>query len=360
VSRDRWPAYVSAAERRSNAASESKKLTKTGKELRPIHIRSSAIATSFWGIAWCKNLENYADWANRLPRGRSYARSGSILDLQITPGLIEAMVSGSRLYKIKIAIHRLEAKKWKSIKKNCAQQVSSLLDLMRGKLPEDVLARLTDAKEGMFPTPRELELRCSCPDYATMCKHVAATLYGVGHLLDTEPELFFRMRGVDQSELVSEEMTGNTVADAIGLNQKSDLASEDLAEIFGIELAMTKEDSKELARSEPKRPGGKAALKKVKSKTQVPERVSAQGTEIETEEKAVAIKAGQELSKSHRAKKKVPLKKVPLKKAPLKKAPLKKAPLKKAPLKKVPLKKVPLKKVPLTKTSQKKPSQKKG
>ena len=308
MSKDRWPAYVSAAERRSNAASQTEKMTKKGMELRPIQIRSSAIAKSFWGIAWCKNLENYADWANRLPRGRSYARDGSILDLQIKPGLIEAMVSGSRLYKIKIAIHRVEPKKWKSIKKNCARQVSSLLDLMRGKLPEDVLAHLTDAKEGMLPNPRELEFQCSCPDYATMCKHIAATLYGVGHLLDTEPELFFRMRGVDQSELVSKAMTGKTKADAIGLNQKSDLASEDLNEIFGIELATTQQDSKEEARTKPNRPGNKAAAinkakpkadpKKSMSKTQLPEKVS----EVKAESKAI-----QKSPQSKSAKKKVPL-----------------------------------------------------
>lgn len=233
----RWAPYVRVERRRANAAREASKLAKQGHTLRPIHIRSVKIATSFWGIAWCKNLEVYADWANRMPRGRTYARNGSIVDLQIEPGEITSLVSGSSLYKIKISIDRLDAKTWKAIRTDCARQVASLLDLMRGKLPDAVLQRLTDPKAGIFPRRKELKLRCSCPDSATMCKHVAATLYGVGHLLDTEPELFFRMRGVDQSELVSDAMTTQATADAMGLDQQSSLVGEDLGAIFGIDLA---------------------------------------------------------------------------------------------------------------------------
>ncbi len=234
----RWAPYVSVAKRRANAAREANKLAKKGQELRPIRISSRAIANSFWGIAWCNNLEIYADWANRMPRGRTYARNGSIVDLQIRSGEISSIVSGSSLYKIKISIDKLEMKKWKAIRTDCAQQVGSLLDLMRGKLPEAVLKRLTDPKTGMFPGPKELKVSCSCPDYATVCKHVAATLYGVGHLLDSDPDLFFKMRGVDQSELVNDAITTQTTSDTIGLDQQSDLAGEDLGTIFGIDLAV--------------------------------------------------------------------------------------------------------------------------
>jgi len=234
---ERWAPYVSVAQRRAAASREADKLTKKGQKLRAIHISSRAIAHSFWGVAWCKNLEIYADWANRMPRGRAYARNGSIVDLQIGTGRITSLVSGSSLYKITISIDKLETKKWKAIRIDCAQQVSSLLELMRGKLPDAVLKRLTDPKAGMFPSPKELKLRCSCPDSAIMCKHVAATLYGVGYLLDTEPELFFKMRGVDQSELVTDAITTQTTADTMGLDQQSDLAGEDLGAIFGIDLA---------------------------------------------------------------------------------------------------------------------------
>ncbi len=236
---DRWAPYVPVAQRRADAAREASKLTKKGRNLRPLQIKSRAIATSFWGLAWCRNLEIYADWANRMPRGRTYARNGSIVDLQIESGKITALVSGSSLYKIKISIDPLNKKRWQAIRRDCARQVSSLLDLMRGKLPDVVLARLTDPAQGIFPNPKELKLQCSCPDYATMCKHIAATLYGVGHLLDSEPGLFFKMRGVDQTELVSDAMTKQTADDAIGLNQQSDIAFEDLRAIFGIDLATT-------------------------------------------------------------------------------------------------------------------------
>lgn len=236
---NRWAPYVPVAQRRANAAREANKLSKKGARLRPIHIKSRTIAASFWGMAWCDNLENYADWANRLPRGRTYARNGSIVDLQIEPGQISALVSGSSLYRIKVSIVPINKKSWQEIRRDCARQVNSLIDLMRGKLPEGVLARLTDPEKGLFPRPRELKLRCSCPDSASLCKHLAATLYGVGHLLDSEPELFFKMRGVEQTDLVSDALSTQASQDAIGLERHSEIAAEDLGAIFGIDLATT-------------------------------------------------------------------------------------------------------------------------
>jgi uncharacterized Zn finger protein len=232
-----WDPYVSVATRRANAAMEASKLTKKGKSLQPIQISGRKIATTFWGMAWCDNLESYADWANRMSRGRTYARNGSIVDLQIETGKVTALVSGSSLYKIKIIIDKLAPKTWKAIREDCSQHVGSLLDLMRGKLPESVLTRLTNVKNGMFPHPKELMLKCSCPDYAFMCKHLAATLYGVGHLLDTQPDLFFKLRGVQQSDLVAEAMSTQSTSDVIGLEQQSDLCDEDLGALFGIEMA---------------------------------------------------------------------------------------------------------------------------
>jgi uncharacterized Zn finger protein len=275
----RWAPYVPVAKRRANAVREASKLSKKGKNLRPIQIKSRAIASSFWGLSWCENLEIYADWANRMPRGRTYARNGSIVDLQIEPGKITALVSGSSLYKIKISIDPLNKQRWQAIRSDCAQQVSSLLDLMRGKLPDAVLARLTDPKQGMFPSPKELKLQCSCPDYATMCKHIAATLYGVGHLLDSEPGLFFKMRGVDQSELVSDALTTQTADDAMGLNQRSDLAGEDLGALFGIDLATSSDVLSAVSSFEESKPARKRAGKakskvKTKRKTASPQRLS--------------------------------------------------------------------------------------
>jgi uncharacterized Zn finger protein len=275
----RWAPYVPVAQRRAKANREASKLSKKGQSLRPIQIKSRAIATSFWGSAWCKNLEIYADWTNRMPRGRTYARNGSIVDLQIETGSITALVSGSSLYKIKISIEPIDKKRWRAIRGDCARQVSSLLDLMRGRLPDVVLARLTEPKQGMFPSPKELKLQCSCPDYATMCKHIAATLYGVGHLLDSEPGLFFKMRGVDQSELVSDALTTQTADDAMGLNQQSDLAGEDLGAIFGIDFATTSDAQSAVSSLLPSKPARKRAgdaksKVKTKRKTASPKKLS--------------------------------------------------------------------------------------
>jgi len=237
-----WAPYVPVAQRRRNAAEEATRITKKGQSLSPVQISGRKISTTFWGTAWCENLENYCDFDNRMPRGRTYARNGSLIDLQIANGKITSLVSGSSLYKIKIEIAQLPTKRWQSLCKNCSAEVTSLLELMRGKLPAAVIERLTHPKDGLFPTLSEIKVSCSCPDSARMCKHVAATLYGVGHRLDTQPELFFQLRGVDRAELVSQAMDTQNTNDVIGLDQTSALDSEDLGAMFGIDLSVTLSD----------------------------------------------------------------------------------------------------------------------
>ncbi len=233
-----WAPYVPVAQRRQNAAAAAKRMTTKGQSLAPIQISGRKIASTFWGTAWCENLEKYCDYGNRMPRGRTYVRNGSVVDLQIANGKITSLVSGSSLYKIKIEISPLPSKRWQTLCKNCSAEVTSLLELMRGKLPASVLNRLTDPKDGIFPTRSEIKLSCSCPDSARMCKHVAATLYGVGHRLDTQPEFFFQLRGVDRAELVSHAMDSQKANDLIGLDQTSVLANEDLGAMFGIDLSV--------------------------------------------------------------------------------------------------------------------------
>lgn len=239
-----WAPYVSVAQRRAEAARETKKLSKIGRELKPVRIESRTIAHSFWGASWCENLERYADWSNRMPRGRTYARNGSILDLQIESGEIKGLVSGSSLYKVEIKIGKVAEGRWKQIRKECAKQVTSLIDLMRGRLPEGVLKRLSDPKTGLFPEPKELKVKCSCPDYAYMCKHAAAVLYGVGHRLDDDPELFFTMRGVDQSELVSDAITTQKADDTLGIEGEVAFDNDELESIFGIDLVRPSQKAK--------------------------------------------------------------------------------------------------------------------
>jgi len=233
-----WAPYVPVAERKRLAEKEAKRRLKKGQSLAPIRITARKIATTFWGTAWCDNLDHYSDFANRLPRGRTYARNGSIVDLQINTGKITALVAGSSPYDVKITIKKLNAKRWDQLRKQCSESIHSLIDLMRGKLPDDVLHHLTDPKTGMFPSPREISLSCDCPDGASLCKHLAAVLYGVGHRLDSEPDLFFRLRGVNQQDLISEALATQSVDAALGLDQESAIDSGELESIFGIDLSV--------------------------------------------------------------------------------------------------------------------------
>ena len=189
-----WPSYVSAAERRLRAAREAQKLRKKGSPVEPVTIEGRRIASTFWGKAWSDNMESYRDFESRLPRGRSYARNGSVLDLQIAPGKITALVSGSSLYSVAIDITQLSKKKWGAIRADCAGGIDSLVELLQGKLSKAVMERLCRQDAGLFPKPSEIRFSCTCPDFASMCKHVAAALYGGGARLDRKPELLFRLR----------------------------------------------------------------------------------------------------------------------------------------------------------------------
>ncbi|MFH1467179.1 MAG: MarR family transcriptional regulator [Pseudomonadota bacterium] len=233
-----YPRYVPVAERRAQAERAVRKLAKGGRVLQPVLIEGRTIARTFWGKAWCHNLEAYSDYANRLPRGRTYARNGSVLDLRIGPGVVEALVAGSQAtpYTVRIGIAPLPAAHWARIRAACAGRIGSLVELLSGQLSSGVMEVVSRKGEGLFPSPREIELRCSCPDWATMCKHVAATLYGVGARLDREPALLFTLRGVDPTELV-EEAIAQTTASAAPTSAPT-LDSDDLSSIFGIDLAL--------------------------------------------------------------------------------------------------------------------------
>src|SRR5712664_5033828 len=202
---DYYPPYVSVAEKRAHGARAlAKLLKKTKRTAEPVVIahRKRQLATTFWGKAWADNLERYADFANRLPRGRAYLRNGSVLDLAIAGGRVEAYVAGSELYRVTIRIASLAKTRWRRVVARCTRRIGSLVGLLRGELSDGVLAVLTHVKDGLFPEPREMTLDCSCPDSAALCKHIAAVLYGVGIRLDARPELFFELRQLDQAELI--------------------------------------------------------------------------------------------------------------------------------------------------------------
>ena len=232
---DGWAPYVPVAERRRQAAQAAAKMTKHGHKMAPVVIAGRTIASTFWGKGWCDQMESFHDYANRLPRGRSYARNGSVIDLQIEAGTITALVQGSSLYKITITIKPLAAPKWTAVKAACAGQIASVVELLRGKFSHAVMEVITHRQNGLFPQFGEIDLDCSCPDSATMCKHVAAVLYGVGARLDSQPELLFRLRHVDHLELITAAAAGK-LADAQKPADATALSDESLADVFGIEL----------------------------------------------------------------------------------------------------------------------------
>jgi uncharacterized Zn finger protein len=225
--------YVPVAKRQADAKRVMDVRRKKGLPVCPVQITGREFATSFWGKAWCTNLEGYSDFANRLPRGASYARNGSIVHLEIENGQINAFVSGSQLYTIKIQIDPLPKKNWKALQKKCAGKVDSLVGLLQGKLSQGVMEVVTDRVNGLFPKPKEIRLKCSCPDYAGICKHIAAVMYGVGNRLDSSPELLFQLRGVDHVELLEQSIP--TTA-AIKNDGNTTLAADNLGDIFGIDI----------------------------------------------------------------------------------------------------------------------------
>jgi uncharacterized Zn finger protein len=231
-----WRPYVPVAQRRANALKELAGLRKKGQTISPVQIEGRTIARSFWGKAWCENLERYSDFASRLPRGRTYVRNGSVVDVQIAKGEVRAKVSGSELYTVQVDIAPAAAKRWKAICADCAGSIDSLVELLQGRLSERVMDRVCREGDGLFPLPREIDLSCSCPDWADMCKHVAAVLYGIGARLDLSPELLFRLRGVDETELLARADRHISLKAPAPAGAKV-LDDGDAAALFGLDMA---------------------------------------------------------------------------------------------------------------------------
>jgi uncharacterized Zn finger protein len=235
-----FPDYVSVAERRARAKQAAARLgRKQGRTLAPIGpLEGSKIVRTFWGKAWCENLQSYSDYANRLSRGRSYVRHGAVVDLQIAAGRITALVSGSSLYQTTIAIQPLEPRRWKDLTARCTGQIDSLIDLLKGDLSPPIMEIVTHRQHGLFPAPPQIRLDCSCPDFADMCKHVAAVLFGVGVRFDESPALLFTLRGVDHLDLIDHAAArgaAKRVGGRSGAKRKV-IKGADLSSLFGIEI----------------------------------------------------------------------------------------------------------------------------
>jgi len=235
-----YPPYVSVAEKKAKAEKKLKQLQKQMPDIKPVILTGSALARTWWGKSWNKNLERYADYSNRIGRGRSYVRHGAVLDLQIAEGTVTALVQGStsRPYKVTIHIKPIAAPQWSAMKKKCEGQLRSLQDLVMGKFSKELSEIFLAEGSGLFPAPKEISLDCDCPDWATMCKHVAAALYGIGARLDEDPLLFFTLRGVRTDDLLTEAIQGATADLLSKAAQKSarSVDDADLSALFGIDL----------------------------------------------------------------------------------------------------------------------------
>jgi uncharacterized Zn finger protein len=235
---DDFRPYMRVADKLSNGKRElDAKLKKLGRAAQPVALTGRAITTTFWGKAWCDNLERYSDYESRLPKGRTYVKNGSVLDLCISAGKIEAFVAGSELYRVQIDIEGLLDDRWAAVKKAVSGRIASLVSLLAGELGPDVLSVLTRPREGLFPEPNQIRLKCSCPDHAELCKHVAAVLYGVGARLDLAPELFFTLRQVDKDELLAAASSADLTAGTRGTSTGKKIARSALSDLFAIELA---------------------------------------------------------------------------------------------------------------------------
>ena len=291
-----WAPYVPVAERRAKAVREMAKRSKKGKKIEPVEIKGRIIARSFWGKGWCSHLESFSDYSNRLPRGQRYARNGSVCHLGIQQGQVEAVVSGSELYEVKVVIETLEHKKWEALKKRCTGQISSLVALLQGELSDELMQVVADHKNGLFPQPSEISYECDCPDFAGMCKHIAAVMYGIGARLDQKPELLFSLRGVEHAELISASTSTSTeaiVGKGSARSRRRNLKGKELEGVFGVELE--KSPKKEAAVSSTKR---KTVQKKASQKVAQKKTSSRKGAvKKAAPKKRTATKAAKKMSR---------------------------------------------------------------
>jgi uncharacterized Zn finger protein len=235
-----FPEYVPVAQKRAKAEKKLKDLRKKNPGIQPVVIEGKSIAHTWWGKSWNENLERYADYSNRIGRGRSYVRHGAVLDLQIKPGKIHGLVQGSQAkpYEVEIAIGKLDKSTWKRVREAAGGQLDSLAELLAGKFPKPLQALFFARDGGLFPSPKEISFDCSCPDWASMCKHVAAVLYGVGARLDESPSLFFDLRGIKVDDLITQAMkrTSQALLKKAGTKTSRVMEDADLTDVFGIKL----------------------------------------------------------------------------------------------------------------------------
>ena len=275
-----FPKYVSVAEKKAKAAKKLKELSKKKSNMKPVALEGSALAHTWWGKAWNRNLEQYADYSNRIGRGRSYVRHGAVLDLQIEQGEVIALVQGSgrNPYSVSVKIRTLKKETWQRMKTACEGTLESFQELLAGNFPKALGEIFICKDSGMFPAPREIKFDCSCPDWADMCKHVAAVLYGVGARLDEDPKLFFRLRDAGIDELIKQAVAGKVekLLEKAGRKSGRIIEDKDIASVFGIDMeeqpAIVKnKTAKAVAGRKKNKPAKTSAGRKVSAKKELQE-----------------------------------------------------------------------------------------
>lgn len=220
-----------------NAKETTKREAKKGKTLSPVVISGRTIAKEWWGKAWCDNLERYADYESRLDRGKRYVRTGAVIDLQIQKGKVSARVQGRRKspYKVEIRISPLSEERCQKIIALCGNKIQNIEMLTEGRFPKELQEAFLK-EGGLFPEPREISFNCSCPDWALMCKHVAAVLYGIGARFDENPLLFFELRGIEVGKLIDVTLADRVEKMLANADKPSDriIARNDYLTIFGL------------------------------------------------------------------------------------------------------------------------------
>src|SRR3954453_17450025 len=167
--------------------------------------RSGDLASTWWARRWLATLDGFG-WGGRLSRGRAYARNGRVLDVEVSTGLLRARVQDvqPRPYRIEMAVEPFADQVWDRVIGALARQAIYTAKLLAGELPAEVVQLCDSAEAPLFPShPDDIVMRCSCPEWAVPCKHVAAVHYALAAELDRDPFLLFRMRGRTREELTA-------------------------------------------------------------------------------------------------------------------------------------------------------------
>lgn len=178
------------------------RLTEEGSQLSPVRASGRNLVSNCWAKAWMRHLGQSEVYGMRLAPGRTYLRYGCVIDCCISPGLIHALVSGEHVYEVDIRIAPPTEEQLGLIRTGCEGRVASWIDILQGRLSEDVLTLLCEPETGILPELGNISCSCTCPDWADICKHAAAALYATGVKLDHSPDLLFTLRQITLEQLL--------------------------------------------------------------------------------------------------------------------------------------------------------------